>query len=98
MSVAFKIKEPIENSDFGKLKDLCDSSIPEDVQLTIPEISRYKVQKYVAIFIYQKPLAVIRLVPEFLKYLLHTLLTVLPIFVIKVLRILFFLTNGKKEK
>ena len=43
VSVAFKIKEPIENSDFGKLKDLCDSSIPEDVQLTIPEISRYKV-------------------------------------------------------
>ena len=40
----------------------------------------------------------IRLVPEFLKYLLHTLLTVLPIIVIKVLRILFFLTNGKKGK
>ncbi len=46
VTVAANIKEPVEPSDFDKLKKYCNSRIPKNTEFTIPEISREKVDKY----------------------------------------------------
>ena len=46
MTVASRIKEPIETSDFDKLQQFCNEKIPADTYFSVPEISCEKVEKY----------------------------------------------------
>ena len=46
MTVASKIKEPIETSNFDKLQKFCNEKIPADTYFSIPDISCEKVEKY----------------------------------------------------
>ena len=46
VTVASKIKEPIETSDFDKLQQFCNEKIPTDTYFSVPEISCEKVEKY----------------------------------------------------
>ena len=45
VSVASNLKEPIENSNFEKLKTLCNNKIPDGTVFTIPEVSKESVEK-----------------------------------------------------
>ena len=46
VTVASKIKEPIETSNFDKLQKFCNEKIPADTYFSIPDISCEKVEKY----------------------------------------------------
>ena len=46
VTVASKIKQPIVNSNFDKLKQFCDEKNPENNYFSIPHISQEKVEKY----------------------------------------------------
>ena len=46
VTVASKIKEPIETSNFDKLQKFCNKKIPADTYFSIPDISCEKVEKY----------------------------------------------------
>ena len=48
VSVTSKLKEPVENCNFEKLKDFCNSKVPDGVQFNIPEVSRDKVLKFLS--------------------------------------------------
>ena len=48
VSVASKSKEPVENCNFEKLKDFCNSKVPDGVQFNIPEVSCDKVLKFLS--------------------------------------------------
>ena len=43
---SIKIKEPIETSNFDKLRQFCNDEIPNDTIFTIPEVSCEKMEKY----------------------------------------------------
>ena len=44
VSVASKIKEPIENSDFGKLKDFCDTEFQKMFNLQFQKFPEMKLK------------------------------------------------------
>ena len=46
VSIASDIKEPIENSNFEKLKAFCDSKVPEETVFSIPEVSKEYIEKF----------------------------------------------------
>ena len=46
VTVASRIKEPIETSDFDKLQQFCNEKNPTDTYFSVPEISCEKVEKY----------------------------------------------------
>ena len=46
VSIASNIKEPIENSNFEKLKAFCDSKVPEETVFSIPEVSKEYIEKF----------------------------------------------------
>ena len=46
MTVASKIKEPIETSNSDKLQKFCNEKIPADTYFSIPEFSCENVEKY----------------------------------------------------
>lgn len=46
VSIASNWKEPIETSNFDKLKKFCDSKVPEGILFKSPEISKEKVEKF----------------------------------------------------
>ena len=46
VTVASKIKQPIETSNFDKLQKFCNEKIPADTYFSIPDISCEKVEKY----------------------------------------------------
>ena len=46
VSVASNLKEPIENSNFEKLKTFCNNKIPDGTVFTIPEVSKESVEKF----------------------------------------------------
>ena len=48
VSVASKLKEPVEKCNFEKLKDFCNSKVPDGVQFNIPEVTRDKVLKFLS--------------------------------------------------
>ncbi len=43
VTVASNLKQPVETSNFEKLKTFCDSKIPENTEFKIPEMGREKV-------------------------------------------------------
>ena len=44
VSVASKLKEPIEHSNFEKLKTFCNNKIPDGTVFTIPEVSKETIE------------------------------------------------------
>ena len=46
VSVASKLKEPVQNPNFEKLETSCEEKIPDTSQFNIPEISVEKVLKF----------------------------------------------------
>ena len=48
VSVASKLKEPVEKCNFEKLKDFCNSKVSDGVQFNIPEVTRDKVLKFLS--------------------------------------------------
>ena len=48
VSIASKLKGPIKSCNFEKLKDFCDSKVPDGIDFNIPEISRDKVFKFLS--------------------------------------------------
>lgn len=46
VTVASKIKEPIQHSNFKKLRTYCDKKVPKDIYFDIPEITKCQVEKY----------------------------------------------------
>ena len=48
VSVASKLKEPVEKCNFEKLKDFCNSKVPDGVQFNIPEVTRDKDLKFLS--------------------------------------------------
>ena len=48
VSVVSKLKEPVENCSFEKLKDFCNSKVPDSVQFNIPEVSHDKALKFLS--------------------------------------------------
>ena len=46
VSIASNLKEPIENSNFEKLKTFCDNRVPDGTIFSIPEISKEYIEKF----------------------------------------------------
>ena len=46
VSIASNLKEPIENSNFEKLKAFCHNRVPEGTIFSIPEISKEYIEKF----------------------------------------------------
>ena len=48
VNVASKLKEPVTYSNHTKLKEFCQTKLPEDVKFTIPSIQKEKVLKFLS--------------------------------------------------
>ena len=48
VSVASKLKEPVEDCNFDNLRDFYNSKVPDGVQFNIPEVSCDKVLKFLS--------------------------------------------------
>ena len=48
VNVASKLKEPVTNTDHTKLKEFCQTKLPEDAKFIIPSIQKEKVLKFLS--------------------------------------------------
>lgn len=69
VTVAAKLKEPISNSSHcnEKLKEFCQSKLPENTKFLIPEINKEKVQKYLSGIDITKATGIDNIGPRLLK-------------------------------
>ena len=48
VNVASKLKEPVTNTDHTKLKEFCQTKLPEDAKFIIPSIQKEKILKFLS--------------------------------------------------
>ena len=65
--VASKLNEPVENCNFEKLKDFCNSKVPDGFLFNIPEVSRDKVLKFLSYIDISKATGCGQIGPRLLK-------------------------------